>query len=92
MVSDCTLDSEALSARVLAQLQTQLVLAPLQRIKTLVEKRATFACLPNMRRPSAPILPKLWACGDYVHGPYPATLEGAVRSGFEAIDALQRCI
>ena len=92
VVSDCTLDSEALSACVLAQLQTQLGLAPLQHVKTLVEKRATFACLPNMRRPSAPILPKLWACGDYVQGPYPATLEGAVRSGFEAIDALQRCI
>ena len=23
----------------------------------------------------------LWACGDYVEGPYPATLEGAVRAG-----------
>ena len=26
----------------------------------------------------------LGACGDYVEGPYPATLEGAVRSGLTA--------
>jgi len=30
----------------------------------------------------------IWACGDYVAGPYPATLEAAVRSGFAAADAL----
>jgi predicted NAD/FAD-dependent oxidoreductase len=28
--------------------------------------------------------PGLWAAGDWVDGPYPATLEGAVRSGREA--------
>jgi hypothetical protein len=48
------------------------------------EMRATFACLPNLRRPKATVLPGLWAAGDYVTGPYPATLEGAVRSGREA--------
>jgi len=26
----------------------------------------------------------LLACGDYIEGPYPATLEGAVRSGVAA--------
>jgi hypothetical protein len=30
----------------------------------------------------------LLACGDYVDGPYPATLEGAVRSALEAVDLL----
>jgi predicted NAD/FAD-dependent oxidoreductase len=30
----------------------------------------------------------LLACADYVAGPYPATLEGAVRSGQAAADAL----
>jgi hypothetical protein len=29
------------------------------------------------------------ACGDYVAGPYPATLEASVRSGFAAVDALK---
>jgi predicted NAD/FAD-dependent oxidoreductase len=30
----------------------------------------------------------VWACGDYIDGPYPATLEGAVQSGFAAVAAL----
>jgi predicted NAD/FAD-dependent oxidoreductase len=29
----------------------------------------------------------LFACGDYVDGPYPATLEGAIRSGLIAARA-----
>ena len=55
----------------------------LQPLKTIVEKRATFACVPALRRPAPAIAPGLWACGDYIEGPYPATLEGAVRSGLE---------
>lgn len=49
--------------------------------KVLTEKRATFACTPGLVRPAAAIAPGLWAAGDYVAGPYPATLEGAVRAG-----------
>lgn len=49
-----------------------------------IEKRATFACTPGLQRPPAPIAPGLWAAGDYLHGPYPATLEAAVRSGHQA--------
>jgi predicted NAD/FAD-dependent oxidoreductase len=49
-----------------------------------MEKRATFACTPGLRRPPTHIAPGLMACGDYVTGPYPATLEGAVRSGLAA--------
>jgi len=30
----------------------------------------------------------VWACGDYVDGPYPATLEGAVLSGQHVANAL----
>jgi squalene-associated FAD-dependent desaturase len=52
-----------------------------QPLKTVVEKRATFACTPGLQRPPMDIAAGLWACGDYVEGPYPATLEGAVRSG-----------
>jgi predicted NAD/FAD-dependent oxidoreductase len=52
------------------------------------EKRATFRCTPGLVRPSALIAPGLLAAGDYVAGPYPATLEGAVRSGREAALAL----
>jgi hydroxysqualene dehydroxylase len=53
-------------------------------LRVLAEKRATFACTPGLQRPPALIAPGLWAAGDYVDGPYPATLEGAVRAGFAA--------
>jgi hydroxysqualene dehydroxylase len=35
-------------------------------------------------RPPALVARGLSACGDYVEGPYPATIEGAVRSGLAA--------
>jgi hydroxysqualene dehydroxylase len=57
---------------------------PLTPLSTLCEKRATFACTPAVDRPPAAIAPGLWAAGDYVEGPYPATLEGAARAGVRA--------
>ncbi len=70
---------------VLAQAQRELSWAtPPEVLKVLAEKRATFACTPGLKRPAALIAPGLWAAGDYVAGPYPATLEGAVRAGQEA--------
>ncbi|GIX25048.1 MAG: amine oxidoreductase [Caldimonas sp.] len=57
---------------------------PLRVIRSIVEKRATFLCEPGLQRPSATIAPGLWAAGDHVNGPYPATLEGAVRAGVAA--------
>lgn len=51
----------------------------------IVEKRATFSCRPNLKRPDNDIgVPGLWIAGDYTAGEYPATLEGAVRSGIQA--------
>jgi hypothetical protein len=76
---------EELQAAVLAQAASQLQqlgLGPLQVVQTVVEKQATFACTPLLQRPSQQIAPGLLAAGDYVAGPYPATLEGAVRSGW----------
>jgi squalene-associated FAD-dependent desaturase len=52
------------------------------------EKRATFRCTPNLHRPAARLGPRWVAAGDYIEGPYPATLEGAVRSGQAAAHAL----
>ena len=52
------------------------------------ERRATFACTPGLQRPQMAVAPGLLAAGDYVAGPYPATLEGAVRSGLAAAEAL----
>ena len=55
-----------------------------------VERRATFACTPGLARPAGAIAPGLWAAGDAIAGPYPATLEGAVRSGLAAAEILCR--
>jgi len=62
-------------------------LGPLPRprfIKRMTERRATFSCTPEVVRPEQ-ITPckNLFLAGDYVAGPYPATLEGAVRSGVQ---------
>ena len=80
-------DRADIEQQVIAQAQAQLGLA-LQPLKTVVEKRATFACTPGLQRPGMAIAPSLIACGDYIDGPYPATLEGAVRSGIAAAHAL----
>jgi len=84
VVSASTGNSAAQTQAVLTQARHQLGLKDLHAIQTIVEKRATFACLPNLQRPGAQVLPGLLACGDYVDGPYPATLEAAVRSGLQA--------
>lgn len=54
-------------------------------LRTVAEKRATFQCVPHLQRPPAAVAPGLVAAGDYVAGPYPATLEGAVRAGLSAV-------
>ena len=57
----------------------------------ITEKRATFACTPDLKRPT-----NLTACenivlaGDYTASDYPATIEGAVRSGLVAAKLLSQ--
>ncbi|PZP35263.1 MAG: phytoene dehydrogenase [Roseateles depolymerans] len=74
---------------VLAQARRELSWATPPLIeRAITEKRATFACTPGLTRPTQALLPGLLAAGDYVAGPYPATLEGAVRSGLAAAQRL----
>ena len=78
---------EATAQAVLAQAQAQLaghLRGALQTLRVFNEKRATFRCNPRLQRPPPRITTGLMAAGDYVEGPYPATLEGAVRSGLHA--------
>jgi len=91
VVSASETERAELEEKVLQQARRQL--APwlqgqaLKPLQTIVEKRATFACTPALVRPPATIAPGLIACGDYVQGPYPATLEGAVQSGMAGSQA-----
>jgi squalene-associated FAD-dependent desaturase len=79
----------ALAAAVLDQARTALPARTWpttpRLLKVLVERRATFRCTPGLERPPAAIAPGLIAAGDYVAGPYPATLEGAVRAAEAAV-------
>lgn len=84
VVSASTGSREWLEQQVRVQAAAQLGLHDLQMLQTVVEKRATFACTPALVRPPMEVAPHLRACGDYIAGPYPATLEGAVRSGLAA--------
>jgi squalene-associated FAD-dependent desaturase len=68
-------------------------LPPPGLLARVTEKRATFACLAGLVRPPAHSgLLRVWLAGDHIAGPYPATLEGATRSGVESarllLDAL----
>lgn len=88
VVSASAQEREAIEQAVIAQGRSQLGLQSLRALRTVVERRATFACTPGLQRPAAHIAPGLAACGDWVEGPYPATLEGAVMSAQPALTAL----
>ena len=112
-------EREQIASQVQQQVAEQLGLKQLSIVQTVVEKRATFACLPNTfevshherakpdalegpglvsakvdvsegpsqegAKPDMFVAPNIFACGDYVRGPYPSTLEGAVRSGLQVV-------
>ena len=85
------LGTAAVTAAALAQAQRDLgayLASPLSALRATTEKRATFLCTPQLHRPASRVLPGLFAAGDYVEGPYPATLEGAMRSGVAAATAI----
>ena len=84
VVSASTGERAAIEAQVLAQAREHLGLN-LQALRSVTERRATFSCSAGLRRPTMEIASRLRACGDYVEGPYPATLEGAVRSALHAV-------
>lgn len=57
--------------------------------KVIAEKRATFSCTPNLARPTNKTAqPKLFLAGDYTYADYPATIEGAVRSGIKCAELI----
>jgi len=90
VVSACTAERDDVSEKVHDQICEQLKLMNVEVVQTVVEKRATLACTPMLDRPVPLIANGLWACGDYLRGPYPSTLEGAVRSGQQVVTQLSQ--
>lgn len=81
-----TMTQDALAAAVFEELQRELgPLPPLVWHRVIAEKRATFECTPGLERPrTRTALSNVHLAGDYTAGDYPATIEGAVRSGVAA--------
>lgn len=90
VVSACTSHREEVAQQVQNQVRKQLGLSDLAVIQTVVEKRATFVCSPQLIRPTTWVTQGIWACGDYLEGPYPSTIEGAVRSGQQVVTQLSQ--
>lgn len=84
------LPHEQLAAHVHAQMQALVPGLPAPEWQqVIVEKRATFACTAGLQRPpNTTAHPRLFVAGDYTAGDYPATLEGAVRSGVKCAQLL----
>jgi len=92
VASACPPDREQVQAQAMRQAQQELGLTQIRPVLTVLEKRATFACTPGLQRPGHAIAPGLWAAGDAIESPYPATLEGSVRSGAQAVQAISETI
>ena len=78
-----TLTQEALAGAVAVEIaQAFPDFPPALWHKVIAEKRATFTCSSHLERPQQQTpLPNFYLAGDYTAGDYPATIEGAVRSG-----------
>jgi squalene-associated FAD-dependent desaturase len=84
--------SGALAAAAVAQLREAFGVDAADAVECVdlrADRRATFRCTAGVVRPPTSVAPGLVAAGDYVAGPYPATLEGAVLSGEAAFRALR---
>jgi len=81
----------ALVLRELAEFFPAVTGAKLEKSHVVKEIRATFSAKPGLeplRPPATSAIPNLFLAGDWVRSGWPATMEGAVRSGYLAAEAL----
>jgi len=84
-------DVIALALRELADFFPSVREAKLEKSHVVKEIRATFSAAPGLesRRPlSRTAIPNLFLAGDWTRSGWPATMEGAVRSGYLAAEAI----
>jgi squalene-associated FAD-dependent desaturase len=82
-----------LARRELAEFFPAAGTARLERSHVIKEVRATFSASPGVEafRPDAPTRrPDVFLAGDWTRSGWPATMEGAVRSGYRAAEAVTR--
>lgn len=83
-------DVIALVLRELAEFFPAIAGAKLEKAHVVKEIRATFSAVPGLEalRPKAnTAIPNLFLAGDWTRSGWPATMEGAVRSGYLAAEA-----
>jgi zeta-carotene desaturase len=86
-------DVVALALRELAEFFPTAAVAKLERAHVIKELRATFSALPGIeqRRPGTTTsAANIFLAGDWTKSGWPATMEGAVRSGYIAAEAVMR--
>ena len=86
-------DVIALAVKELADFFPVVSSAKLERAHVVKEVRATFSAKPGMaalRPPTQTEFGNLFLAGDWTRSGWPATMEGAVRSGYAAADAVAR--
>jgi zeta-carotene desaturase len=67
--------------------------ARLVKAHVVKEQRATFSAAPeteSLRPESVSGIPNVFLAGDWTRTGWPATMEGAVRSGYRAAEAVAR--
>jgi squalene-associated FAD-dependent desaturase len=86
-------DVIALAVRELAEFIPRVGEAKLEKAHVVKEVRATFSAKPGLeqRRPlSSTKFPNFFLAGDWTRSGWPATMEGAVRSGYLAAEAVTK--
>jgi zeta-carotene desaturase len=84
-------DVIALALKELAEFFPRVSEAKIEKAHVVKEVRATFSAKPGLEqlRPESPTkIPNLFLAGDWTRSGWPATMEGAVRSGYLAAEAV----